>query len=237
MMKNLFVLLAVLAVGGAAFAQTNLLVEDFEDTTVEYTTSVPEFSDGYGDFWFNTSSSLTYGTFVEYNGADGGHFAGMDLDGEGATLPLVMDFAGIDISGYADLQFSIDLAEDDDGTNEDWDLADYVHIQYQIDGGGFQDLIWIESIPDGDAYNSVPALDNNFDGDGDGTVITDTFATFNQAITGTGNTLDIKIIWELDSGDEDLAMDNVTVTGVPEPATMSLLAIGGLVAAVRRRRK
>ncbi len=232
-MKKAFVSMVVLALATTAFGETTLLLEDFEDTTVTYVTSTPEFSDGSGDFWFNTAGPLSKGSFVEYLGADGNYFNGMDLDGEGATLPLYQDFNGIDIDGYTGLMFGIDLAEDDDGTNEDWDLLDYVHIQYQIDGGGYQNLLWIESIPD-DTFNTPPALDTNFDGDGDGTVITSTFAPFAQAIPGTGSTLDISIIWQLDAGDEDLALDNVMVTGVPEPASLALLALGGL-ALIRRR--
>ena len=232
-MREALVLVVVLAMATVAFGQTTLLIEDFEDTTVEYTTSVPEFSDGSGDFWFNTAGPLTKGSFVEYFGADGDYFNGMDLDGEGATLPLLQNFNGIDISGYTDLALDIDLAEDEDPGNEDWDLPDYVHIDYQIDGGGYQNLLWIESIPGETAYNAPPGIDTDFDGDGDGTQITDTFAPFNAAIGGTGSTLDLRITWQLDSGDEDLAIDNVSVTGVPEPASLILLALGFL--AIRRR--
>lgn len=224
--------LSLIAVAAVAAANAQLL-EDFEDTIVTYTTSTPEFTDGSGDFWFNTSGGLTRGSFVEYLGADGGYFNGMDLDGEGATLPLVMSFTGIDITGLTDLTFGIDLAEDDDGSNEDWDLTDYVHIAYQIDNGGYNPLLWIESIPDGDNFNAVPAIDTDFDGNGDGTVITSTFASFGAAIAGAGSTLDITIEWQLNAGDEDLAIDNVSVTGVPEPASLVLIALG--VLAIRRR--
>ncbi len=232
-MYKVLVSIAVLAMATTAIGQTTLLIEDFEDIVVEYTTSTPEFSDGAGDFWFNTSGPLTHGTFVEYFGADGGIFNGMDLDGEGATLPLVMDFSGIDIAGFTGLVFGIDLAEDDDGTNEDWDLPDYVHVDYQIDGGGYQNLLWVESIPNETIYNAVPGIDVDFDGTGDGPAITSTFAPFSAAIGGTGSTLDLRITWQLDSGDEDLAIDNVQITGVPEPASLLLLGLGFL--AIRRR--
>jgi hypothetical protein len=218
----------------SAFA-VQVLIEDFEDTTVTYTTSTPEFSDGTGDFWYNTADgSFSSGSFVVYNGADGNYFQGMDINGEGASLPVTMSFSGLNISGLTDLEFSIDLAEDDDGTNEDWDLSDFVHVNYQIDGGGFNNLLWIESVPDGDPYNSYPAIDTNFDGDGDGTAITDTFANFAASITGTGNVLDLEIVWDLGSGDEDLAIDNVSIVGVPEPASLMLLSLGALF--LRRRR-
>ena len=236
MMKKAFVLIAVLAMAPVAFGQTSLLLEDFEDTTVTYVPSVPEFSDGAADFWFNTADPLLFtGSYIEYLGADGDFFNGMDLDGEGATLPLYQDFNGIDISGYTGLSFGIDLAEDDatDG-NDDWDPPDYVHIDYQIDGGGYQNLLWIESVID-TGYNGVPAIDTDFDGLGDGTVMTNTFAGFGAAIAGTGSTLDIRITWQLDSGDEDLAIDNVSVTGIPEPAALALMGFGGL-ALLRRRR-
>ena len=68
---------------------------------------------------------------------------------------------------------SIKNPEDSSDANEDWDLVDFVSFEYQIDGGGRTNLLAIESIPDGDSFNAVPALDTDFDGDGDGTEITE----------------------------------------------------------------
>ncbi len=225
----LLMLLALLvAVGFAnvgqpqlALAQTAILFEDFEDPSVTYTTSVPEFSDGSGDFFTRTDGS-NIGSFVQYSNVKGtSFFAGMDLDGEGATLPLEMTFANVDISNMNDLQFSILLAEDDDGSNQDWDEPDSVKIAYRIDGGGFQNLLAIEN--DGTTFNTAPLLDTNFDGTGDGTEITATFTEFNAAIAGSGSTLDLKITFQLDSGDEDIALDNVQISGTASGPTPVLI--------------
>jgi len=243
MKRFLLVCIAILCLTGMANADI-ILFEDFEDASVAYTTSVPEFTDletssGY-DFFIRTDGS-NHSTGVVYSNIQGSsYFAGMDLDGEGASLPLEMTFAGIDITGYSDLSFSAMFAEDDDGANEDWDLSDYVHVKYQVDGGGFQNLLAFESIPDGDYYNALPALDTDFDGDGDGTVLTDSFALFTESIAGTGNTLDLQFIFQLNAGDEDIAIDNVTIEGinaVPVPAALWLLGSGLLGLIGIRRRK
>jgi hypothetical protein len=214
-----------------ASAITTLLFEDFDDTNVAYTTSVPEFTDGSGDFFIRTDGS-DHGSFVSYADVQGSYFAGMDLNGEGATLPLTMNFTGIDINGFSSLEFSSLIAEDDDGSNEDWDLSDFVHIDYRIDSGGYQNLLWFESIPDGDSFNAVPAVDTNFDGDGDGTQLTDAFSLFTAGIAGAGSLLDLRITFQLNAGDEDIAFDNISVTGtgsqavVPLPAAAWLLGAG-----------
>ncbi len=217
----------VLATAGSASAQ---FLQDFE-TPGGYTTSTPEFSDGFGDFWMRTDdagSGSTYGSFVDYSsGSDGSYFAGMDLDGEGASLPLTITFDAFSIDGLTDLVFSADLAEDQDGTNEDYDLSDFVDFEYNVDNTGWVNIYSVTGDGVSD-FNSEPRVNGVF--------VTDTWATFSQALAGvTGSSMQIRVVWNLNSGDEDLAIDNLTVTGIPTPGAMALLGVAGL-AGLRRRR-
>ncbi|EMI42520.1 lamin tail domain-containing protein [Rhodopirellula sp. SWK7] len=199
---------------------------DFETQGSGYSTSIAEFSDGSGDF-FTQVPGNSIGGFYSVTGQEGaGYFAAMDLDGEGdaATQTLTMD--SVDITGKTNLSFSVMLAEDDDGTNQDWDAADYAHFQYQIDGGGFQDLLWVEAdISSGS--NGTPLIDTDFDGVGDGTEVTSTFTTFTAAIPGGGSSLDIKAEISLDSGDEDLAIDLMQVLG-DDPGGATTVSVSAL---------
>lgn len=221
--------LAALATSGPAFAQA--FNHDFE-TPGGYTTSVPEFTDGSGDFWLRTSdagSGSAYGSFVDYSsGSDGFYFAGMDLDGEGAGLPISITFDAFSIAGLTGLEFSADLAEDDDGANQDWDLLnDSVSFDYNIDNTGWTSIY--TATGDGvTQFNTEPRIDGVF--------ITNTWSNFSKALTGvTGNSMQIRVVWFLDAGDEDLAIDNIRVTGVPSPGALALAGLAGL-AGLRRRR-
>ncbi|MEO0965523.1 MAG: PEP-CTERM sorting domain-containing protein [Planctomycetota bacterium] len=234
MFKTFATAALAVAATGIAHATTTVLFEDFEDSTVTYTTNVPEFTDGFGDFFIRTDGSAI-GTFVEYSGVQGSSFfAVMDIDGDQSVEPVVQTFSGLDITGLTSLELSILVAEDDssDG-NEDWDAPDFVHIDYSIDAGPVQSLLWFEN--DGSTFNTEAFVDSNFDGTGDGAALTDTFTEFTAAIAGTGSTLDLVITYQIDSGDEDIAIDNVTITGVPEPASLALLAAGLGVVGLRRR--
>jgi len=196
------VAIAGLAAGASAQISVNGAVESF-DSTANVTASNGFFSDGAGDFF---TADGNFGSFVNYNGGDGNFFAAMDIDGEGGPATQTLSFAQINIANYTNLQLTVDLAEDDDGTNEDWDVSDFVSFQASIDGGGFFDILNIESIPDGDSFNAVPAIDTDFNGDGNvGFEITSTFQTFLASIAGTGSTLDLRAVISLDSGDEDIA--------------------------------
>ena len=236
MKRVLLIGMAILFLAGTANADL-ILFEDFEDSNVSYTTSVPEFTDGSGNFFIRTDGS-DYGSFVSYSNIQGtSYFAAMDIDGEGATLPVTMTFAGINISGYADLSFSSMFAEDDDGSNEDWDQLDYVKVEYQIDNGGYQNLLAFEN--DGSTYNTQAFQDSNFDGTGDGVALTDVFSLFSADISGTGDLLDVRFTFQLDAGDEDIAIDNVQVNGVsavPVPAALWLM-ITGILGFVGYKRK
>ena len=177
-----------------------------------YATSITEFTDGGGDFFIRTDGSNISGAYVVSNIQGSYYFAAQDIDGEGATLPVTLTIDDVDISGYTSLQLKVYLAEDDDGSNQDWDGPDYVHFDYDIDNSGtFTNLLWIES--DITGTNGEPKIDTDYDGVGDGTPITSTFAQFTQAIAGTGSLIDIKVTFYLNSGDEDIAIDNIEIFG------------------------
>ena len=203
---------------------TTLFIESFETdgNGTRYTTSIPEFSDGLGDFFARTEGSNISSSYQVSNPEGSFYFAAQDIDGEGADSQQTLTFLGIDISGFDNLSFSTLLAEDDasDG-NQDWDQPDFVLFEYQIDGGGYDNLLAIEN--DGSTFNSAALLDTDFDGIGDGTEITDTFDLFTSTIPGTGAILDLRITFDLDSGDEDIAIDNIQI--ISDNGTGTNLAI------------
>ncbi len=196
-----------------AVSESFIFSESFETDGVgtRYTLSEGEFTDGSGDY-FTRTDGANIGSFVAFNGSpDGSYFfAAQDLDGDGYSPEQTITFTGIDISGQSNLSFSILLAEDDSNDGkEDWDDNDYFIVEYQIDGGGYKDLLAVRATEAG--TNFAPAIDTNFDGVGDGTEITSTWADFSASISETGATLDIKIIVGLGSGDEDIAFDHLRV--------------------------
>ncbi len=105
------------------------------------------------------------------------------------------------------------------------------------------DIFAIES-SDAAVGNRDPRVDTNFDGLGNGTPITDVFTQFSLTLADfgleTGNSLDLRItIDQLDTGDEDFAIDSLRLTGVntvPEPSSMALILLVSATTMLRRRR-
>ena len=198
---------------------SQIFTEEFESGSGAYITTASECNSG-SDYFALTNDS---GIPAVFTGSTGNYFAAQDIDGC-ASVTESISWSGINIAGCTGLSFSIDLAEDDDGSNEDWDIGDYLHVYYSIDGGAEQDLIWVEN--DGSNFNSAPFIDTDFNGDGDGTEITDVFTTFTNSIAGTGNTIDIRIEINLNSGDEDIAFDNLELTGSCGPPPANTITTG-----------
>ncbi len=132
----------------------------------------------------------------------------------------------IDITGSTSFTFSIDMLTPN---TEDWDVVDELLITYSIDGGAYQNLMWVQSNEDGDNYNAPAALDLAFDGTGDdgeelpalvddfGAGVGSDFETFStSSIAISGNTtLDIKLQYNgLTSAGEGIYIDNITITQV-----------------------
>lgn len=206
-MKKIYLLL-FLIFSFSGYSQTVIHSYSFEDDgSGKYTTSVTEFSDGGYDFFTSTHNN-TIGANYGVTDFDGAHyFAAQDMDGEGGTVPqtLTMTF---DITGSDNLGFKILIAEDDFG-DPNWDDNDYFHIDYSIDGGVQTPLIWLES--EGSGYNTETKVDSDFDGVGDGEVISEKFMELESAISGTGSSLTVTFTFKLDSGSEDIAIDNVRI--------------------------
>lgn len=190
-----------------------LVEEDFEDATVTYTSSIAEFTDGFEDYWIRTDGSDIAGV---YNGPVGAsYFAAQDIDGEGAASEQTLTWTGINVAGLNAVAFGAFFAEDQDGTNEDWDSTDFLIVEIQLDGGGYNTIFAIEN--DGSTFNSAPFIDTDFDGVGDGDEITDVFTlygTTTPVLLSGAMTLDLRIRIDLNSGDEDIAIDNVRLQGL-----------------------
>ncbi|NBC58944.1 MAG: T9SS type A sorting domain-containing protein [Bacteroidetes bacterium] len=210
-MQKITLLLGLL-VTSLVSSQTVIYQESFETDAngTNYNTSIPEFSDDGNDYFTRTDGS-NIATNVNISNIDGSFFFGaQDIDGEGATLPVSLTTVSVDVSSLNSVDFVVALAEDADGSNFDWDDDDYVHIFYSLDGGAEQNLLWIESTESNGSFNSEAAEDTNFDGLGDGTILTDALTDFNKSIdVSAASTIDLRIEFNLGSGDEDIALDNI----------------------------
>ena len=133
----------------------------------------------------------------------------------------------INVSGATSFVFSIDMIAHH---YLDWDTSDELKITYSLDSGFNQNLMWVQNINDGDAFNSLAALDTDFDNDGECayklpslttgtnfscTVSSQVFETFTtSAISLSSNsTLDITLQFNgLTSEDEGIYLDNIIIT-------------------------
>ena len=226
--------------------------EDFEDSTLTYTGPADALADIAASDYYGRlgNDNATPPASVVYNNIQGGGYYGVqDTDG---ALPAPLDvielnWTGIDISDFENLNLSWLVAEDTAGDSaEDWDTTSSFRIAVQLDGGGYVDVFAVASElgTDGNQTNERPLVDTDFDGIGDGAEITDTFTQFSTALAN-GTTMDIRVTFEdLNAGDEDFAFDNLLLEGdfvgaIPEPGSAMLfgLALMGLGGVRRRSRK
>jgi hypothetical protein len=200
------VLIMALLLGNSAWGQT---VIDFETAGAGYT---PSATEGSGDTDIFNRSNPNIGGNSSYI------WAVEDISLTDPTLTL----DPINVSGASSFSFSIDMLTPN--TN-DWDVADELVITYSIDGGAYQNLMWVQS--EGSAtYNEPACLDLNFDTYGDSgqelPAITDgygagvgsnfeTFSTGDISLSGN-STLDIKLQFNgLTSTAEGIYLDDITI--------------------------
>ena len=138
-----------------------------------------------------------------------------------------------DISGYTGIEISIDM-----GAMGDFEASgDYFNWTYSIDAGSAQPL-FTSSIDEAGSYDYILAGGGVFTLDDplyvNGTMVTNVLSTFAAPVTGSGSTLTLTFDVSTDGGSEAYAFDNIVLTGVPEPGSLALLALGALTL-IRRR--
>jgi hypothetical protein len=207
--------MAALALPGTLVLADTIWSEGFETDGMgtRYTTNATSsvFHDGTADYWGRESNSSTDRS---YTGGEATYWwGGQDQDDDGGSDERTILFTNINISGYTSLKLRTLFASDSDATTG-FDSVDYIHVQYRINGGNWQDLLWFENL--GETYNDPLAVDGDFDGVGDpaGRQLTAAFQEFTNSISGSGSVLDIQVEAHADTGGDEWAMDNLRVTGV-----------------------
>jgi hypothetical protein len=153
-----------------------------------------------------------------YTGFSGKFLNAEDLNAQSELEALRLDWSDLNISGLSGLAFSgLFAARGDfqDGASPD---GDYIKVQYRIDSNtsAFTNLLWFTpevAATEPDRLREDP----NFDGIGTGTALSVAAQSFSASISGTGSTLDLRILMVSD-GDEELAFDSIMVTtpdGIP----------------------
>ena len=198
------------------------LIENFDNDSQFSVSSIGFFSDGDFDFLgiANGAGGDDFGGGTSpvglkgYNSFVGGFLTGMDLDGEGAALPIEITWSGLNISGLANLEFSGDFAEFFDAPG-DIDFDDFIRVEASIDGGAYMTVVEFRlDEAESDNFNGVFREDTNLDGRGEGTLLSGVPTTVTKLIPGSGSSMKLRLVVRLNAGDEDFAVDNFRVTGV-----------------------
>ncbi|MGC9450722.1 MAG: hypothetical protein ACP5I4_04680 [Oceanipulchritudo sp.] len=195
------------------------------------------FTDGADDYFIRTDGFTEASGIPAFTGFGGSHFwAAEDVDAtENPGALAMLDFAGIDLAGASAVSFSIDIGA---GSGSAFDfIDDFVLLQYRVDAGAWQTALAFQN--NGQTYNGPLLNDTDFDGIGDQTELGLALQTVSSPVIPlSGSTMDLRIDLLMTSGSEEVAFDNITVTGVavPEPSHAVLaIALAALLAARGRR--
>ncbi|BAY86677.1 protein with type I secretion target domain and SCP-like extracellular domain [Calothrix parasitica NIES-267] len=200
---------------GKKYNRIAVVLNEAFDNDSQFRKSTKFFSDGSDDYFGIYKQNAT--NIKSYTGFTNKFLTGQDLDGEGASLPITLTWSNLDIKWLTDLQFSADFASFFDSPG-DIDDDDFIKVSYSIDDGQQQNLLWFSgSNFSNGSFNGVFSQDTNFDGVGDGQILSDEAQNFSTEIIGTGSKLDLTLEINLDSTKEDFAVDNFLITGITAP--------------------
>ncbi|MEM7477811.1 MAG: PEP-CTERM sorting domain-containing protein [Planctomycetota bacterium] len=247
---KILAVLALLALCPQASAAI-VMLEDFEDAVVNFTTSSGIFHDGNQDYYTMVplNGPITGASAPYLNNGGTSFFAAEDID-DGNSRPnnVVMTFE-VNIANTSNLAFSgLFAAAGNDFAIPAYDnngnLADdFLRVTAQIDAGATQNLFWMSPSSGTNEQLFVDSDFNGIGGNGGEALATRDFndqTVSNLPIAGTGNTLFLRIELQSNDGNTEFAWDNIQIDGdvaVPEPSSFGLAGIAGLGFIIRRRRR
>ena len=205
--------------GGIDYETTTLFSENFNNADL-FTTSSNLFSDASDDYFGITGDGggigANYGGdpipsgLMDFSGSSGSYMIAEDMDGEGAELPITVTWPDININGQTGLVLSADIG----ASTNSIDSNDYLLIEYQIDGNGYNSLLDFSFLPNG-GYD----FNNVFELSGSLGVITlsEVLQTFTVSIPEIGSSLDVRLTVSLNAYDESFAIDNLEISAASLP--------------------
>ncbi|MEQ1905401.1 MAG: PEP-CTERM sorting domain-containing protein [Pirellulaceae bacterium] len=237
-----FLCLALVCAVFASTAQAQvLLFEDFEDNTLNFTTSQPLFHDGASDYFHIVPLNGLPNSLDPFTGFQGSNFFAVEDIDDGGTRPSqgVLNFV---VSGAGLTNLSVDLmfaAGGNTGAPPAYDTDDGFLVRASLDGGAnWQNLLAFESLA---GFNQLLLQDTDFNGIGDGFQPGGAFTAFNGlSIAGITNNLLVQVIFDSNDGNGEMAIDSFRINGinsVPEPSALGLVGMIGAGMFLRRRRR
>ncbi|WP_461631640.1 beta strand repeat-containing protein [Labilibaculum euxinus] len=185
---------------------------DFE-TTTGYTLTGAQTSIIPGSDWWERALLSEVAPDNPLSGYQGSYFFyAEDTDNE-RTIddPVYCTLNSVATTGYSNLTIKL-LVAGNNSTNSNYEQEEYLRIQYAFDGGSFVTLSqFIASAP------NVTFMSEDADADGitDGVGLSPAFAEFTYSIPNVGSSLQVRIMANIDQGREEVAFDNIRISGTP----------------------
>ena len=183
----------------------------------EYSASVVEFATVDQGYFTRTDDAVIGGSSIE--GIEGTHYLAAENTDDLGAGTIVVDFESINTYAYGELEVSLLLGTADPQGAENWDSDSRLRLQFESDEG-FVDFLSVA----GTGVDSTPRVDLNLDGIGDGAPLGETLQRISAPLPEHLTTLRLRLLIEnLDDVGEDIAIDDLRVSGTPSTVRLNQL--------------
>ncbi len=123
-------------------------------------------------------------------------------------------FNNIDIVGVSSINLNLMVgARNANVYDNAVDIRDYLYVEANIDGGGWNTVGAFRSVAPGSQNHKPMAQDTDFSGVGDGAVLKPELRQFAFPVAGSGQKMQVRIRFRTNGADEELYFDQLRVRG------------------------